>query len=406
MNVEMRPLAGAVGIAVVIATGGAAVAMAKHHGHTNHASAGTSADATITGYSGGLHTLAPDAPATLTPSQPPDVHPDTGVALLWATVPTNDQVLAAVDWSGVVHGRLTLPVPRSQLGTIIPSPDGQRLLLDSYNDAVHVWSAQGRDLGAVGGTVDDSSWAGDDTHVCAASREAEETSAQLSLVTIGGRTRAVTTMHWPQGNGGMRVVACNVSSDLAVLSVSLGDDNAGHVVEYKVVRLSTGATLRDVYPPGPRYDGKNFQDTPGALWDITASADARFLILTPYAADSMVRPQTLQVADTVTGRVEGHFTAEEAEFAGDSSHVLADSNLLDWRTGRSVAIPGRCCPAYVAVRPGSSDFAVSIPTGPPPTPNGSSTFSDPNAQPPPDDYVVLRADGSTAKLACCGSVIL
>jgi hypothetical protein len=44
---------------------------------------------------------------------------------------------------------------------------------------------------------------------------------------------------------------------------------------------------------------------------------------------------------------------------------------------------------------------VSVATGPPSTINAGLS-----AEPPPDDFVLLRPDGTTLRLACCGSRIL
>jgi hypothetical protein len=401
MRFTQSPLAGALGAALLFAGGGTGVALVHHHQSHKVSTMEPTSPPIPADWKGGLVTLAPDTP---TPSLPPPVPPPAGVDLLWATVPGDDTTIQAIDWSGKVLGRLTLPASRNQLGDVAPSPDGQRILI-SIDSKDHVFSAQGRDLGQLPGEsfYKGFAWADDDTHFCGLrSGPTQYTSAQLVVTSLGARERTVTAMHWPEGNGGARLLACSMKSDLAVLSVGLGDDSAGHIVEYKVVRLSTGATIRDVHPPAPDWTGNEPRPVPGSLDLIIASGDGRLLALEPYSGNMEVHAADIPVVDAVSGRVLRHVTASSVDFTGDDSAVVTDTARIDIATGRSTAVPARCCHGISAARPGSSDVVVAIATGPPPTPGTSSQPADQ----PPDDYVLWRADGSTLKLACCGITII
>jgi hypothetical protein len=314
-------------------------------------------------------------------------------------------MLAAYDWSGTSRGSFTLPAPPTQLGEIRPSPDGQRLLMSMPDDTLHVFTAQGADLGRLGAgsKVHDVQWAGDDTHFCTMSSDPSYTSSTLGFVTLGANPRTLTSLHWPEGNGGARLEACSAASDLAVIVVSLGDDDAGHVVEIRVVRLSTGATLRDVHPPEPDFSGPEPRPVRGALWDATSSADGRLLLLMPWAADPAVHRLDWQIADSVSGRVLAHVSASNADLVGNGRWLLTDGHLLDWRTQATIPAPPRCCDGVLAVDLAGDAVVTGIATGPPPTPvppGGVGT------EPPPDDLVILHVDGRVDRLACCGATMV
>lgn len=394
MSNNLRPLAAALGITLTIAAAGAVLATNRHQNHHQ---------GPPTGWTGGLVTLAPDPPPTPTPWSPPIVHPATGVNLIWTTVPGHDQLLAAYDWSGTVRGSFTLPQDSSgHVGPIAPSADGQRLLITMPDDTLHVFAAQGADLGKLGDDRDARRvWAGDDAHICSLSTDQSDTTATLSLLALGAKPRTVTTLHWPEGDGGPRLAACDVASDLAVIVVSLGDDGAGHVVEIRVVRLSTGATLRDVHPPAPDFSGPEPRRVPGALWDATSSTDGKLLLVEPWSEDDMVEhPLDWQIADSVSGRVLAHVTASTAELVGDGRWLLTGGDLRDWHTGATIATPAGCCTGVSATQPGGDAMVVRIPTGPPPTPTAQASAAD---QPPPDAYVILHLDGRFTRLVCCGA---
>lgn len=403
MRFTQSPLAGALGAALLFGGGGTGVVLLNHH-QTHKVSTTVPTSPPIPAdWKGGLVTVAPDTP-TPSPSPPPlPMPPPTGIDLLWAIRQGDESTMEAMDWSGKMRGRFVLPATRYNLGDVSPSPDGQRILI-SIDSKDHVFSAQGRDLGQLPGEsfFRGIVWADNDAHFCGLrTGPTQYTSAQLVLTSLGGSERTVSSMHWPEGDGGARLLACSMKSDLAVLSVALGDDSAGHIVEYKVVRLSTGATIRDVHPPEPDWTGANGpRAVPGSLDRVAASGDGRLLGLEPYSPDMEVHPADIQVVDAVSGRVLRHVTASSVDFTGDDSAVVTDTARIDIATGRSTAVPARCCHGISAARPGSSDVVVA--TGPPPTPGSSSQ----PAEPPPDDYVLWRADGSTLKLACCGETII
>jgi hypothetical protein len=309
--------------------------------------------------------------------------------------------IEAIDWSGQVRGGLVLPGSMYALGTVIPSPDGQRLLIE-HNSAYSVLSAQGQVVASFPGsnTREWVGWSDDDAHVCAV-RNTGDTAADLLLMTAGGPTRKVTSIHWPRGNGGPSAEVCSVANDVAVLSVSLGDDAAGHVVEIKVVRLSTGAVLRDLHPPAPDFSGPEPRPAPGALVDVTGSPDGRLLALRPYTAMDATTANT-SIVDTVSGRTVGHVNALVFGFTGDDSAVLSYAGRIDWKTGRTTGRVAGCCGPALAVRHGSADVVVSVDSGPQPTPDARSVW--PAA--PPQDVMLLRTDGTTLRLACCGATIL
>jgi hypothetical protein len=223
----------------------------------------------------------------------------------------------------------------------------------------------------------------------------------MLLLTVGGTARKVTSTSWHGGNGGLMVDVCNVSSDLAVLSLSLGDDNAGHVVEIKVVRLSSGAVVRDVHPPGIDLSGPTPRAVAGALTGVIGSPDGRLLALQPWTPMDGTTAGTA-IVDTVSGREVGHVDGSVSAFSGDGATVFTDRGRADWRTGRLTTAPRDCCSGVVVVRPGSADAVVSVASGPPPTPDARG--STPSG--PPPDILLLRGGGSTVRLACCGASIL
>ena len=398
MDTRLRPLAAAAGIAVLI--GAAAIAVvAKDRAARPVATPRTG------GYSGGLHTLAPDpSPTPAPPPPPPAVPPPTGVDLIWRTVPGSDTMLQALDWTGHVRGTLRLPQPHAQGDSLTPSPDGQRIIEGSGNDAPIV-TAQG----AVVGTTPDSSdtWADDGRHLCGVTAHEDGPSGSSERVVfraVGGPARTVTTMRWGTGNGGAALVACSVSRDLLVVSVSLGDDSAGHVVEIKVVRLSTGAVIRDVHPPAPDWSGNEPRATPGSLQMVTASTDGSLLALEPYTGDPVIADSPpVQIVDTVSGRVLGHAPGPVWGFSGDDALVSSQPGLVDWRTGRTVWAP-RFGGGVVDVEPGGAGVVVTeLPSATTPKPSGYTGSS--VDQPPVYDYDLRRPDGSTTLLSCCGDVV-
>jgi hypothetical protein len=396
MRVKLSPLAGALGIVVVFAGAGTVIAVEKHHGHSGATSTSPA------GWHGGVVTLAPDPPSP-SPSPRPVPLP-AGIDLVWRTVPADDSLIEAMDWSGTVRGRLALPAPQNQLSLSL-SPDGQRLLIVTGDGTQDVLSAQGQELGQLpkdaGGTR--FSWADDDVHLCGVrSGPAPYTSAQLVVSSLGGAERTVTSLHWPEGNGGADLRACSIKNDVAVISVGLGDDAAGHVVEYKVVRLSTGATVRDVHPPEPDFTGSEPRPVPGALSYVTASQDGRLLALVPYTANITDQAVAIAVVDAVSGRVLRAVTSSSVSFTGDDSAIVTDTARVEMKTGRSTPLPGRCCGGVATIRPGAREFIVSVPNGAPPTPGTPAV----QAQELPVDYVLWRADGTTVRIACCGVTII
>lgn len=339
----------------------------------------------------------PIVSSTPSPSLAP---PPAGVDLLWRTTAENSALLDALDWNGVVRGHLLLPATLSNISSVIPSSDGQRLLV-GLDQHYHVLTAQGQDLGVIDASrepfpVDDFSQFCD----LQTSDGPQGGSASLSLLGLNRPARAVATFSWSeQGDGGARLVACSVHSDLAVISVAYGDDSAGHVTELRVVRLSTGRTLRLMRPASINLRGG---PTPGALSNVAASEDGRLLALIPYTGimDNS-SPVTTDIVDTVTGRLLGRV---QGAVTGFTAEGFAETlrGAIDWRTGRVMLAPPRCCDGLVAVQPDGTGAVVAVPGGPPPT---AGTAEHP-AEYPPDDFLLIRADGTTVKLACCEAHIL
>jgi len=383
MTVKPGPLSVAVGAALLIATTGVVAAVQHHHARRAAALVTTPAP--------------PTSASTPVPSRPP-VPPPQGVRLIWRTVATNNTMLEAIDSSGTRRGALVLPRSLPKLGDITPSPDGQRLLV-SMDGQYRLLSAQGADLGLVPGASDNSSvsWSDDDRHLCEMVRDTD-TASHLVLLTLGAKPRTITAMGWPPGNGGAGLAACSVASDLAILSVSLGDDDAGHVVEYRVVRLSSGRTVRDVRPPAPNFSGAALRPVPGALGEVAASADGTRLALTAWTRMDATRPVTT-IVDTLSGRAVGSLHGGDIAFTADDTAVELGSLQTDWRTGRVTTMPPRCCSG--TPRSGGGDVIIEIPTGPPPTPTSGVI-----GPPPPSIVALLHPDGSLVQLACCGATVL
>lgn len=386
MGSRLSPLAGALGIAVAIAAAGVVVTVARHGGGARQAAAPVTG-----GYHGGLVTLAPDAPSTATPAPPSP--PPGNVDLLWRTVAGSDSVIEALDWTGAVRGRLALPRTRDHLGELVPSPDGQRLLLGVDGNAEAI-SAQGQVLGIW--SDDTEVWADDSRHLCTLEQRVEDGrnggSEHVVLRGLDGTERTVTTVSWPVGDGGPEVVACSEAHDLVAVRVALGDDSAGHVVEIKVARLSTGAVLRDVHPPEPRSTGTRFVATPGSLDGVVGSPDGHLLALTPYTGSMGQDPVVDQVVDTATGRVLGHVKGWVFGFNGDGSLAFTTVGAVDWRTGRVVWTPKAASQGVSDSRPGRAEAVVV---------DGVASSAELAY-----DYLLLRPDGSTLRLACCGVTVL
>jgi hypothetical protein len=390
MKVTLRPLAAALALVLAIVTAGTVAAVRNHHGH-----AALSSPTPPSQVAAALATPAPTTMPTPTPEPPP-----AGIDLLWRTVPGDAHRIEAIDWSGTLRGGLAIDPSRD----VLPTADGQRLLVGSADRTEEtVLTAQGQTVARmpVDPKVGEWSWADNGDHLCGLLRSAEAASAQLEVVTVGGQARAVATMTWPGGDGGASLVACSLASDLAVVSVFLGDDDAGHVADYRVIRISTGRTVRDVHPPAPDFSGPAPRSAPGALAAVFASGDAKLLVLTPYTGMLERVPTRELIVDTVSGRVLGHVTGSFLGFSGDDSAVVTETGRVNWRTGRVTGTVPRCCDGLAGTRPGSADVIVSVATGPPSTMNAGLS-----AGPPPVDFVLLRADGTTLRLACCGQVIL
>ncbi|HEV7678114.1 MAG TPA: hypothetical protein VGQ42_06065 [Candidatus Dormibacteraeota bacterium] len=392
---DVRPLGGALALVLLIAGGSWVAAVTKHH------NTGSSAQ-TATPTPWPIITAEPETPApTPVPTVPPSPPPQ-GVELLWRTVPDQGDRLEAIDWSGQVRGGLLLPADRNKLGSVVPSVDGQRLLV-SVSGTDTVMSAQGRTLFSLTSESnrDFRTWSDDGNHLCDV-RSTGDTSAQVFLVPLGSQPRLLTSLRWPQGDGRLQVLVCSVKQDVAVVSIDLGDDMAGHVWDIKVVRLSTGATIRDVHPPEFADHGGNLTPLPGTLSQVSASPDGRLLALTAWTEpDSHSAPT--DIVDTLSGRKLGHVNGWVRSFSGDGAEVLIETQVLNWRTGKTVHAPAGCCGSIGPARPGSAGIVVGIASGPVPTPG---TASSPAQSPPPDDMVLLRPDGSTLHLTCCGQTIL
>jgi hypothetical protein len=394
MTVKLRPLAAALALVLALATVGTVAAVRNHHGP--RASSSPTPPPQV---AAAVATPAPTAMPTPTPVPPP-----AGIDLLWRTVPGDAHRIEAIDWSGAVRGGLALDTAVDRLHGVLPTADGQRLLVGSADMSEEtVLTAQGRTVArmSVDPKVGEWSWADKGDHLCGLLPSPQAPSAQLEVLTVGGQARTVATMAWPAGDGGAYLVACSMASDLAVVSVSLGDDSAGHVVDYRVMRISTGRTVRDVRPPAPDLSGSEPKPAPGALDSVSASADAKLLVLAPYTARPGSGPSREQIVDAVSGRVLGHVTGFVQGFSGDDSAVVTEAGRVDWRTGRITGTVPRCCDGLYGSRPGSAEVIVSVATAPPATMNAGASPT-----PPPDDFVLLRADGTTLRLACCGARLL
>lgn len=399
-----RPLAIALSLALLAGTAGVAVAVSKHRPHA--AATGVRTVSVDSTYSGGLVTLSPGGSDAPTPYPQAPIPAATGIDLLWRSRAGDDQamMLEAVDWSGQVRGRLALPAPRGELG-ISASPDGQRLLIQR-SSGYEILSAQGQ----ISGTqlVDaDYTWADDSRHLCeVVTDDAAHPTAEAFYVAPDASQRRVAAWAW-EGGGGITVAACSASRDLMVLQLGQGDDSAGHVTEYRVIRLSTGAVLRDVHPPQPVFADNGVRDTPGALATVSASLDGRLLALEPYNGDSRIADAGMEsIVDTVSGRVLGHVKGPVAAFSGDDRLALTWTGVVDWQSGRTLWRPrygdggGAATP-----RPGSADVLVSDLSAPPtPVPSGSA--GDTSSAVPPSLWYVLHADGSATQVACCGVTFL
>ena len=389
--VKLPPLGAALGIPLLVATVGASAAVARHH------SPKPAATAVATPLPSNSATAAPFATSTPVPTPTPQP-PPAGIKLYWRTVVHGTSDIEAVDSFGIVRGRLTLPMP-ADIGDVTSSPDGQRLLL---KDPEHytVMSAQGRTLGVVPADVvrDGLTWADDNQHFCSQENNPDDTQTQVFLVGIGGQPRRITTMSWPQGDGGAQLLACSMHSDLAVLRVALGDDEYGHVVEYKVVRISSGQVVRDVFPPQFDTSSKTPRAVPGMIGMVSASGDGRRLALTPWAPMGAPLP-TSTIVDAVTGSVLGRMRSYDITFSDDDAAFDLTTMRTAWQTQTVTAMPRRCCAPKTA---GDEDLIISIQTGPPPTqsPTGGTEV------PPPDTFALLHPDGTVVRLAWGGANLL
>ena len=389
--VKLPPLGAALGIPLLIATVGASAAVARHH------SAKPAATVVATPSPSSSATAAPSVTPTPVPTPTPQP-PPAGIKLYWRTVVDNTSDIEAVDTSGIVRGRLALPMA-ADIGSVTSSPDGQRLLLKDTTSYT-VMSAQGRRLGFLPAAVMGARlmWADDSLHLCSLQNNPGNTQTQVFLVGTVGSPRRITTMSWPSGDGGAETLACSVRSDLAVFRVFLGDDEAGHVIEYRVVRISSGQVVRDVFPPGFDTSSKTPRALPGTIGIVSASSDGRRLALTPWVAMDAPQP-TSTIVDTVTGSVLGHMRATEITFSDDDAVFDLGTMRTAWQTQTVTAMPRRCC----APKPtGNEDLIVSIPTGPPPTQSPTYTYQ----ATPPDTIALLHPDGTVVRLAWGGANLL
>lgn len=169
--------------------------------------------------------------------------PPTGRPLLWfrddsTTLPF---VLRATDWSGRVLGRLAL-----SCGTcgVLPSPDGQRLLIgdqltaDAALGMDRVFSSTGRLISSVDGY--EAQWADDGRHLC--TTRARGGVEDLRVIdTNTGRSRVAASFPVAQlagPNGAAALLGCDVSADRALIAFTSGGLRA-----LMAVRLSTGVPL-------------------------------------------------------------------------------------------------------------------------------------------------------------------
>ena len=395
MKGTLGPLGAAGGILLLIVVGAIAATAAQHH-HSNRPTASASTPVPVLTAD---PTPTPTSEPTLASSPPP-----SGIRLMWRAVAADSPVIEAVDTSGAVRGRLVL---QSSDATFQAKPDhdGQRLLMGS-DGAYHVLSAQGVNLGTLpAASFGDlqPTWSDDDTHFCGMVTDSAGQSARLVLAGLGLGPRVVSSFSWPMGDGGAQVDACSVRNDVAVVHVSLGDDAAGHVVEYRVVRLSTGHTIRDVRPPAPNFSGPDPRPAPGALSYVRASADGRRMALTSWADMNVSDPRTA-ILDTVSGREIGHINGYDITFTAGDTAVDLGSMRSDWQTGRVTVMPRRCCGPTGAARLGDEDLVVQISGGPPPTPSKSPGQAE--GPYPPSIYLLLHPDGSLVRLAWGGARLL
>src|SRR5579884_211168 len=380
---RLRPFGAALLLVAAVAGGGWAVTLANRHTAStgpSHARPGPTADV-----------AAATAAPTPVPTPPPP-----GIDLLWREAGPDVERLDALDWTGQVRGALALPASTYHLGGVSPSADGQRLLLEQDGDYT-VLSAQGVAVAHFPGDSGNllPAWADDEVHLCAVERTGD-TSADVLLVTLGGSNRRLTSLHWPLGDGGPNIVVCNVRSDLLVVQVSLGDDAAGHVEEIETVRISTGAVLHDLHPPGMVTCGRDVCGLPGTLSTVTGSPEGHLLAVAPHV-DVVATTTRTAIVDTLSGRTLGHVDGFVHAFSDDGAAVYTDSGVIDWRTGRATHPTPACCGDVVATHGG--DMVIALPGGPPPTRDASGV----TGTYPPPILVLLRADGTQVQLGCCGA---
>ena len=223
-----------------------------------------------------LPTLLPSLAPTLVPAQLPSlpaVLPTAQPTPGWQPPPqtvtepqlfyanswsANGSKAWAVDWTGSSHARLDAAGalgcstcttwPASFSPQVNASPDGSHVIVAWTTVVGPDGSRQGTLPG--GSTWDTSAyevWDDDNRHICRLDGPGH---SQLSWLSLGGASRAVTTLPAPPWAEHWAIVACNSARNRIVVA-RMDDGTQESMIDLRSIELSTGRLIHDIPAPDP-----------------------------------------------------------------------------------------------------------------------------------------------------------
>lgn len=318
------------------------------------------------------HESPPRPSASPTPlSQPLSVSADTPVILYQD--PANSDQIDGMTWDGKRSGRVDWSVG---LGASNPSAN-------QFATTTEITDRSGRVLGTgtFGMKFFTGTWADDGLHFCLMvpldSLGANGVPATLQLVTPGSKPHSVAKVGKLYEQAILRVAACSVRNDRAVVVQGFGNSVA--TAQYWVVQLSTGRILWT-----HRFDTSH-------PVTVVASPDAQYIA---EAAETPVRPTT--VIYGADGSLLVRLSAHVEGFSWDGSIVVTDNgygsgkvSAVRWGNGTDTGLqallwsaPAGYALTRILAQPDGSSLAIWI-----------TTLAQQSSGPTQADLYVVASDG-------------
>ncbi len=283
---------------------------------------------------------SPKAQVSPTPLRNPLSIPDSTPIVTFGDPARPDQV-DAITWDGRTSGVLG--------NQLLGSPNPAANLFATASD---ISDRSGRTLatGTFGAKYFGGTWADDDLHFCQmVPFDAVGTSGlstTLQLVSIDGKARNVAGVGSIGENTSIRVAACSVQTDRAVV---VQNNLMGTAAKYWVVQLSTGRILWS----------RDFGSTNAA--SVVASRDGMYVAeeLVPNVSSrtTVYGPDGSQVGEA-PGRIES-FSWDGSLAVVDDGYGSTPVKLISWRAGSVVwAAPAGYALEQAQPQPGGTEMAL------------------------------------------------